>query len=329
MTIILSTSNKYGFVTVCDRMVSSSNKEISRRFNKTIITYSTGGISTVSFTGVAKIGDSYTDTWIVEKLLGEAPKEDAIKFGNSKKYNSLRTIRSTRNCIYRAIKSLIGSGTPGSDQYLEIAMSGQEVFQGRIIPHGICFLKKQNSKSIEVGGLRPRDYFSSHLHGHFHVSGGYGKKHLEITKKMMLRAKRASQGPLYLNSVRDVLVDALRDFSEAESSIGSEAMEIIGSFDTGNCTVSFSSIDPKHSKMAHPLFDEEQATFSPWILSPRRYYPPHEIAAGSIKFPMGSFTNGRKIFVEILGNYSGSGICMSPLQRKIPKPFAVTRRFTR
>src|SRR3972149_3397682 len=68
MTLILSRSSHRFVLQLSDRLITQGTAQFDRTSNKTIIFFAFGGFASLSYTGIAFVGDIPTDQWIAQQL---------------------------------------------------------------------------------------------------------------------------------------------------------------------------------------------------------------------------------------------------------------------
>jgi hypothetical protein len=111
MTLILSRASDRYALHVSDRLVTTNGRPYDPLANKTIIFFARDAIVVFGYTGLAYVGNTPTDTWLVEQLLGEPIAQFAVR---PKFYASWPDIGQVMDHLAASVATLLRS-SPAKD----------------------------------------------------------------------------------------------------------------------------------------------------------------------------------------------------------------------
>ena len=225
MTLIISNASRYFVLQISDRLVTKSNITFDEFANKSIVFSGLNGILAISYTGLAFIGETPTDQWLSEKLIGETfPNErilPALGFGKTKFVHigpALNTLKkSLSEDAISAIKPELRQYWIDSPFYLSIAgwLWGSKGFRPII-----GWLEKPSRKNDFKLEFNPRHSIYGNK---FAISIlPTSKKNQETMHNLInLLCKRN------INETEKIIIGVMQEISKSDPSVGADYISIL------------------------------------------------------------------------------------------------------
>ena len=265
MTLILAHVARYGVIHVSDRLVTE--RGTARPFdafsNKALLYLCADAIVAIGYTGLAYIGDSPTDVWIANQLVGKQLQEYS-GFG--------QPMQTERRTIVSAVEMLRSQ--------LESEMRRTPTLEFGLLITGWKWAQRRKPKYpdpfvavVEWDGdhmiteTLPRYWW--YERGRDEVLARIPTSNMGHAQavQVMKRVNRCSDDV----SIRNILVETVRSISTENASVGADCMSIM--------------LPPPHLHLAEIEFivgssDPFHEVYSPWVITPGYVHMPSILFGG-------------------------------------------------
>ena len=316
MTLILSRSSHRFVLQLSDRLVTQGSAAFDPISNKTVLFFALGGMASLSYTGIAFIGDLPTDQWIAQQLTGfdltrfEKPPAMAsrgppskIDFGMSL-YNLAGQLQVLENHVSE--RDWLSSW---DTRPFEIAINGwQWNSRGSTRPI-IAWIEKPAGTRAATLGYADRNWYAGRTVSIVATPSGY------IDGATIDRIGTDLRGSDADASER-VLTDAMRAVARASPHVGSDIMSVLlGPPYTGYARVKFISTEGHSLELYGGKHRSTMpAAFTPWIAGPSSLHAPSLISR-SYEVALGPY------IVQVTGPaaHARLGVVSGLVRRKRPR----------